>query len=112
MQITRQRVRPELNITTTEKCPSCNGTGKISASISVADQIESKLEFILTKQNESSVTLITHPYLFAYFTKGLMSVRFKWFLKYRKWIKMQGDTSLGITEFHFKNSQEQVIEIQ
>ncbi len=112
MQITRQRVRPELNIITTEKCPACNGTGKITASISVADLIESKLEFILTKQNESGVTLITHPYLFAYFTKGLFSIRVNWFLKYKKWIKMLSDTSLGITEFHFKNSQEQIIEIQ
>ncbi|MCU0451539.1 MAG: Rne/Rng family ribonuclease [Bernardetiaceae bacterium] len=112
MQITRQRVRPEMNIVTMEKCPACNGTGKITASISVADQIENKLDFILTKQNESGVTLITHPYLYAHFTKGMFSLRFQWFWKYKKWIKMEKDTSLAITEFHFKNGQEQIIEIQ
>ncbi|MCU0390291.1 MAG: Rne/Rng family ribonuclease [Thermoflexibacter sp.] len=112
MQITRQRVRPELNIVTMEKCPSCNGTGKISASISIGDQIESKLDYILTKQNESGIALIVHPYLHAFFTKGLFSIRFNWFLKYRKWIKVQQDSSLGVTEFHFKNANEQLIEVQ
>ena len=33
VQITRQRVRPETNITTVEKCPACEGTGEIKASI-------------------------------------------------------------------------------
>jgi ribonuclease G len=112
MQITRQRVRPELNIVTMEKCPSCNGTGKISASISIADQIESKLDYILTKQNESGITLIVHPYIQAFFTKGLFSIRLQWFFKYRKWIKVQQDSSLGVTEFHFKNANEQLIEVQ
>lgn len=112
MQITRQRVRPELNITTVEKCPTCNGTGKITASISIADQLEAKLDYILTKQNESGISLIVHPYLHAYFTKGLFSIRFKWFLKYRKWVKVEQDSSLSITEFHFKNAQEQMIEVQ
>ena len=28
VQITRQRVRPEMNIITNEKCPSCDGTGE------------------------------------------------------------------------------------
>ncbi|HVF98145.1 MAG TPA: Rne/Rng family ribonuclease, partial [Flavisolibacter sp.] len=31
MQITRQRMKPEMNIITQEVCPTCNGTGKISS---------------------------------------------------------------------------------
>jgi ribonuclease G len=112
MQITRQRVRPEMNIVTQEKCPTCNGTGKISASISVTDQIESKLEHILTKQNDSGITLITHPYLHAFFTSGWISKRMRWYLNYHKWIKIQADSSLAITEFYFKNKQEQLIELE
>ena len=42
MQITRQRVRPELNIVTKEICPTCGGTGKIAPSILVADQVREK----------------------------------------------------------------------
>jgi len=111
MQITRQRVRPELNISTVEKCPTCNGTGKINASISVADQIESKLDYILTRQNESKITLIVHPYLYAYFTAGWPSIRLNWFFKYKKWVRIEKDSSLGVTEFHFKDQQDQFIEL-
>lgn len=64
LQITRQRVRPELNITTKEECPSCKGTGTISASIGVADAIEENIEHVLTKQNEKGITVSMHPYLY------------------------------------------------
>ncbi|HYG37402.1 MAG TPA: Rne/Rng family ribonuclease [Cytophagales bacterium] len=111
MQITRQRVRPELNIATLEKCPTCNGTGTITASIIVSDQIEYNLDYILNKQNESTVTIAVHPYLHAYFTAGVVSIRLKWFLKYLKWIKIEKDSSLGVTEFKFRNKLGEEIEV-
>jgi ribonuclease G len=61
MQITRERVRPEMNIATKEVCPTCNGTGKISASILVSDQIEKTIEHLLTMQNEKDLILAVHP---------------------------------------------------
>jgi ribonuclease G len=113
MQITRQRVRPELNIVTHEKCPACNGTGKIMAAISVSDQIEAKLDYVLTKQNESGLTLTVHPYLHGYFSTGsIFSRRWKWFWKYYKWVKLEPDSSLAITEYYFKNKQGDVIELE
>jgi ribonuclease G len=113
MQITRQRVRPELNIVTHEKCPTCNGTGKITAAISVSDQIEAKLDYVLTKQNESGLTLTVHPYLHGYFSTGsIFSRRWKWFWKYYKWVKLEPDSSLAITEYYFKNKQGDVIELE
>lgn len=111
MQITRQRVRPELNIVTGETCPMCGGTGKITASILVADQIEHNLDYILSKQNEKGASLILHPYLFAYFTSGFPSRRMKWFFKYKRWIKLIEDTSLGIMEYKFKNQFGEDIEV-
>ncbi|MGI9542321.1 MAG: Rne/Rng family ribonuclease [Cyclobacteriaceae bacterium] len=111
MQITRQRVRPELNITTQETCPTCNGTGKITASILVADQIEENLAFLLKKQNEKSITLALHPYLYAYFTKGFISPRVKWFFKYNKWVQVEQDSSLAVTEFKFLNRAGEKIEM-
>jgi ribonuclease G len=111
MQITRQRVRPEINIATVETCPTCNGTGKITASIIVSDNIESNLDFLLTKQNEKGVSLVVHPYLQAYFTKGFPSRRAKWYLKYKKWIKIESDTSMGVTEFRFINQNGEDIEM-
>lgn len=111
LQITRQRVRPELNITTKEVCPSCSGTGSISASIAVASIIEENIEYVLTKQNEKSVTVSLHPYLHSYFTKGIMSRQVKWFLKYKKWITLLPDTSLGLVEFHIHNKLGEEIEV-
>lgn len=112
MQITRQRVRPEVNIITLENCPACQGTGKISASIIVSDLIEQNLNYLVEKNNEKNIHLFIHPYLHAYFTKGwIRSKRFKWFLRYGRWIRITPDTSLGINEFLFKNKQDEIIEI-
>ncbi|MCR9249068.1 MAG: Rne/Rng family ribonuclease [bacterium] len=111
MQITRQRVRPELNIKTKEVCPTCDGTGKISASILVGDQIESYVNHFMTKQNEKKLTLAVHPFLYAYFTKGIYSRRVQWFMKYFRWINIIEDSSLAITEYHFHNSAGDLIEL-
>ena len=111
MQITRQRVRPELNIVTGEQCPTCDGTGKIAASVLVADQIEQTVDYLLGKQNERSLTLLVHPYLYAYFKAGTISRRLKWFLEYFKWVKIVEDSSLALTEFHFINSAGEEIEV-
>ena len=111
MQITRQRVRPELSITTNETCPTCGGSGKVGATILVSDQIERHLDYIMTRQNESNISIGVHPYLFAYFTKGFMSPQRRWFLKHHQWIKLVEDSSLGITEYHFLTKNGEVIEV-
>ena len=111
MQITRQRVRPELNIKTREVCPSCDGSGKITASILVTDKIEKDLEHILTKQNEKTLTILLHPFLFSYYTKGIFSKRFKWYLKYKRWIKIIEDSSMAIMEYKFINGHGEGIEL-
>ena len=111
MQITRQRVRPELNIITKEVCPTCNGTGKVSATIQVADVVEEYVKHFFTKQNEKKLTLAVHPYLYAFFTKGVYSRRVKWFMTHFKWVNLVEDSSLALSEFHFHNSQGELIEI-
>ncbi|MDN4165674.1 Rne/Rng family ribonuclease [Cytophagales bacterium LB-30] len=111
MQITRQRVRPELNITTKETCPTCGGTGKITASILVSDQIEHHLEHLITKQNEKSIRLAVHPFIHAYYTKGLFSKQLGWFFKYKRWVSIMQDTSLPILEFKFYNANQEEIEL-
>ena len=111
MQITRQRVRPEMNVATHETCPSCGGTGSITASIAVSDIVEQHLEHLVTKQNEKKLTILAHPFLSAYFTKGFPSIRMKWFLKYKTWITIMEDSSFGITEFKFLNQNGDQIEI-
>ncbi len=111
MQITRQRVRPELHISTGETCPTCGGTGKVGPTILLTDQIETNLEYILTRQNEKDVTLTVHPYLHAYYTAGFPSRRMKWLLRYKAWVKVIKDSSLGITEYKFVNKLGDEIEV-
>jgi ribonuclease G len=113
MQITRQRVRPEMNISTLETCPTCGGTGTITASILISDSIESNLDYLLTKQNEKGISITLHPFLYAYFLQGgLFSRRMKWLWKYRRWVKLVQDSSFAINQFMFTNRQGEEIEIK
>jgi len=112
MQITRQRVRPDIAVSTNETCPTCNGTGTISSSLNIGETIENNLDFIMRKQNESGLTLLIHPYLHAFFTQGLVSKRMEWFFKYKKWINLQKDSSLGLLDYHFKNKSGEEIELE
>ena len=111
MQITRQRVRPELNITTREVCPTCGGTGKVSATILVSDQIEKNLEYILTTQNQKGISMTVHPYLYAYFTKGIFSKRWEWYRKYHTWVKVESDSSLSLSDYSFNDKMGEEIEM-
>jgi ribonuclease G len=101
MQITRQRVRPEEIIETAEKCPTCNGSGKIMPSVLLVDDLESKVHYILKDLNKKKLLLKVHPYIAAYLTKGLNSFRNRWLFKYLKWVKIISDNSLTFLEYHF-----------
>ncbi|WP_372947910.1 ribonuclease E/G [Mariniphaga sp.] len=101
MQITRQRVRPEEIIETAEKCPTCNGSGKIMPTILFADELDSKVKYILKDLNKKKLVISVHPYIAAYLTKGLKSVRNRWFLQFYKWVKIESNNSLSFLEYHF-----------
>ncbi|MBC6400997.1 MAG: Rne/Rng family ribonuclease [Ekhidna sp.] len=111
MEITRQRVRPEMTIKTKEVCSSCNGTGKVSASIQVADQIENTVKHIFESQNEKKITIALHPYLYTYFTAGIFSRRVKWFLKYFRWVTLVEDSSKALIEYELLNARGEPIRI-
>ncbi len=113
IQITRQRVRPEMNITTVEKCPACDGTGEIKASILVIDDIKNNARYILKEQNEKSVTIKVHPYIEAYLTKGIFfnSMRHKWQREFKKKIQVEPMISYHIMEFHLFNQSGEEIKI-
>ncbi|MBP7821876.1 MAG: Rne/Rng family ribonuclease [Saprospiraceae bacterium] len=101
MQITRQRVRPEVNINTSEVCPTCKGTAKVTPTILLTDEIARDLEFILQSQPQSRIELQTHPFVYAFLKKGIPSVQMSWYLKYYKWIKVHPNSNYGLTEYHF-----------
>ena len=109
VEITRQRVRPETDIITSETCPTCNGTGEVQATILFAEEIENNLNFLISDRGEKKVTLLVHPYLEAYFKNGLFSRRFKWFLKYKKWIPVRGVTANNLLQYTFVNEKNEEI---
>ncbi len=111
VQITRQRVRPEMNVETVEKCPVCEGTGEVKPSILFIDELENNIRYLLQEQNEKSLMLILHPYLYAYLTQGIFSPRWKWFRKYNRWIKLKPDNSYHLLEYHFFNKNNDEIKI-
>lgn len=110
MQITRQRVRPEMTVTTTETCPVCHGTGKAEAAILFIDKIEDKLEYLVKEKKVRFIELKVHPFIEAYLKKGWFSLRWKWAKKYRIRLKILGVPSYYIYEHKFFNRFNQEIE--
>jgi ribonuclease G len=104
VQITRERVRPEMNINTSELCPSCNGTGAVVSSMLLSDSIEEKLNYIWETQNIKNLRMKVNPIIKAYLTKGGMkSVRWNWYWKYKKWVKVIADNNYHLTDFSIFN---------
>ena len=103
IQITRQRVRPETDLAVNEVCPTCNGSGTIKSSALFIDEIANNLEYLLLDQNEHYITLQVHPFIYAYLTKGLFSIKRKWNWKYRKHIEIKEVKSFNITQYNFLN---------
>jgi ribonuclease G len=101
VEITRQRVRPETDINTSETCPTCNGTGEVQASILFAEEIENNLNYLLSDRKEKKIVLLVHPYLEAYFKQGFISKQWKWFFKYKKWVEVRGVTAHHLLEYSF-----------
>jgi ribonuclease G len=110
MQITRQRVRPELNIETNENCPTCKGTGKIAPSILLSKEIENNLVYIQDNLNVSKMVLKVHPYLHAYLNRGLFSIGFKWQMRFKKRIKIKSEWSYAILDYKFFDSDGEELE--
>jgi len=99
MQITRQRVRPALDITTTETCPSCFGKGEIQPSILFTDKLEEKLDYLVNNLKIKKFNLYIHPYVEAYVKKGLFSIYMGWKRKFGRGFKVIPDESLAYLEY-------------
>lgn len=112
MQITRQRVRPEMHITTDEDCPVCVGTGKVGPTILHVDKIEDNLEIIIDKVKTRKFILRAHPFVAAYLTKGLFSEARKMAKKYKCSISVQSIPSYQILEYRFFDSEGDEIDIR
>lgn len=110
MQITRQRMKPEMNINTSEICPSCNGTGKISSTIILEDEIEKNLSYLIM-QKHKGLTIMVNPIIYTYLTSGFISKRRKWSWKYKQKIKVVANSAYHLTEFRFFDDSDEEIKL-
>ena len=100
MQITRQRVRPVLDITVAEECPSCFGKGKVQPSILFTDTLFEKLEYMVGTLGLRDFVMYVHPYVDAYIKKGLFSTMYgKWRRTLGRCFKIVPDQSLAYLQY-------------
>ncbi len=109
MQITRQRVRPETKIIINESCPTCRGTGQVSPTLLLDEQIESRVAFLAREKQEKHITVQAHPYVASYLTRGLISKRRRWAMRYKAKIRITPNEKLGMIDYKIYNGDNDLI---
>ena len=112
MQITRQRVRPAMDVNVEETCPTCFGKGKIRSSVLFTEQLESKIDQLVNKIGIKKFFLHVHPYVAAYINKGLISIKRKWQFKYGFGVHVIPSQKLAFLQYEFFDDQKQFIDMQ
>lgn len=112
MQITRQRVRPAMDVNVDEECPTCLGTGKIKASILFTDQLERKIDRLVNKIGVKKFYLNVHPYVAAYINKGLISLYWKWKVKYGFGVHIVPSQKLAMLQYEFYDKDGNFIDMK
>lgn len=107
MQITRQRVRPAVEVDVREVCPTCLGKGKIQSSLIFTDTLQEEIE-AYTEKYGKHLYLYVHPYVYAYISKGwLKSTKRQWRKQYG--VRTMPDQQLGMLQYRFTDTQQNVL---
>ncbi len=112
MQITRQRVRPAMDVKVEETCPTCGGTGTIKSSLLFTDILENKIDTLVNKLNIKKFRLHVHPFVAAYINQGFISLKHKWQMKYGFGVKIMPNQKLSYLEYTFYNAQGEEIDMK
>ncbi len=112
MQITRQRVRPAMDVNVEETCPSCFGKGTVKASLLFTDQLESKIETLVNKIGIRKFYLHVHPYVAAYINKGVFSLKRRWQMKYGLGVHVIPSQKLAMLQYEFYDTHRQFIDMK
>lgn len=112
MQITRQRVRPAMDVNVEETCPTCFGKGKIKSSILFTEQLESKIDQLVNKIGVKKFYLHVHPYVAAYINQGLISLKMKWQLKYGMGVHIVSSQKMAFLQYEFYDCKKQFIDMK
>ena len=112
MQITRQRVRPALDIITSEECPSCHGKGEVQPSLLFTDTLQEKIDYLVNALQVKNFVLYVHPYVAAYLKKGFPSIYRRWQLKYGFSFRLYADESLAYLQYRVLDAQRNEIDLK
>ncbi|MBD5319693.1 MAG: Rne/Rng family ribonuclease [Bacteroides sp.] len=112
MQITRQRVRPALDIVTTEQCPSCSGKGQVQPSLLFTDTLKDKLHYLIDDLKVKDFIMYVHPFVDAYLKKGLLSTYRKWRMEMGRCFRILPDQSLAYLEYRVLDKNRNEIDIK
>lgn len=112
MQITRQRVRPALDIVTTEACPSCFGKGEVQPSLLFTDTLKDKLQYLINELKVKNFVLYVHPYVDAYIKKGIISLYRKWRMEMGGKFKVMPDESLAYLQYRVLDKNRNEIDLK
>lgn len=110
MEITRERVKPAIEIESNETCPVCKGTGETRPSILIIDEIETAINYISSELKERYVKIRVHPFIRTHLIHGLFSIRIKWMIKYKLWISVSASQSIQLIEFQILNKEGKSLE--
>ena len=107
MQITRQRVRPAVEVQVEETCPTCMGKGRIQPSILFTDQVEEACAH-MAEEHGRGLKLHLHPYVYAYVSKGLLfSLKSRWYFRYG--VQVVENQALGMLEMRFYDADGNIV---
>lgn len=112
MQITRQRVRPAIDLDLDESCPTCHGKGTIKPSILFTDHLENKISYLVHTLKVKDFILYIHPYVYAYVDKGFFSLRRKWRKQFGKGCRVVPSQQLGFLQYKFVDKKGIEIDLQ
>lgn len=113
MQITRQRVRPALDITTAEKCPSCFGKGEVQPSLLFTDTLFEKLEYLVNTLGVKGFIMYVHPFVDAYIKRGLFTSLYRrWRIKLGRCFKIMPDESLAYLQYRVIDSDRNELDLK
>jgi ribonuclease G len=106
MQITRQRIRQTVQLSLSDACPACGGTGLVQSKTTTINQIERWIRRFKSESHEFRLELRVNPNVAGILTHGTISrltkIMFKFFVR----IKLTPDPALPMDEFRFVSARQ------
>lgn len=111
MQITRQRVRQEMTIDVSEKCPTCAGKGTIGPSIMFTDDLKETARDAIRDYKLTRLIIHVHPFVEAYMNRGWRSEANKWSKELNCKVAIKPISSLHFLEYKLLTSRGEEIPV-